>query len=145
MNENLINILLEQLPFSLNVMIQLISLSFFVLPLISAIYVMIAIYRRFRKKSNNKIFAAIILSTALCFTGIYITSTRYITTSISPYLIGENTIEDAEKHTMINSAITSTLTPLEIDELNECNKPVQVNGKYVSPRIFDLMQCLWVR
>lgn len=145
MNENLINILLEQLPFSLNVMIQLISLSFFVLPLISAIYVMIAIYRRFRKKSNNKIFAAIILSTVLCFTGIYITSTRYITTSISPYLIGENTVEEAEKHTMINSTITSTLTPLEIDELNECNKPVQVNGKYVSPRIFDLMQCLGVR
>lgn len=142
MNENTINILLEQLPFSLTIMIHLVFLSFFILPIFSVFYIIVVIYKRIRQKPMNKAIAAVAVSTVLSLSGIYITSTKYIANSVSTYFLGEDTIEEARKYSLLTDNITSTLNPLELDELRECDKPLLIGDKYVSPRYFNLMQCL---
>lgn len=145
MNEHLILTILEEAPFSLQVMIQFIIVSFFIMPLFSFIFLCSAIYKRIRKKNFLKSVYAAFLSMFIFIFGYYIVSTKYISTEITSFFIGENNQDDAKRHSVIGLKTLSKLSDAEKDELNKCNTPYQKDGKYISPRLFEIAQCLGLK
>lgn len=150
MNElnTVIDLLLQKLPFEFNVMIMLIITGYIFMPLFSLAFTLVAAYQRSKKKPYQQALTAAMVCFGLSVCAMYITSKHYISTNFTPYLIGEKTETKALEYDVLDTNIRLELlkmTDQTTSLIEQCDTPYQVDGKYVMPRIFDILQCLGVQ
>lgn len=134
--------LLAQLPFSIENTAILILIGYFMMPISSFAFLLMAWF----KKRKGKPFKQALISSFICFSlsigSYYWTSMNFITTEITGYIIGEETEQLAKKHDIVDVKIYQSANAEEFEALETCDKPIELDGKYISPRLFDIIHCL---
>lgn len=140
--------LMTTMPFEINVMVALIVLTYIIMPIFGFIFVIHAIWRTKKKKPARQSLISAFICLVVTLSSAYIVSKNYINTSFTPYIIGEEIKHEAIKHDLLDVDLRLKMQSLDaetVKTIETCNQPYEVDGKYVMPRLFNLMQCLGLK